>query len=379
MYFHLIWIKEQDSKAYQLDFLIFWWNEDFLKSFLSQWWVVIVKLEEFKDDPSTFWNIIMSLMYNQSEIHLLMPWEDLEERLFFIAFLWLAPQVVNFVNKPIPELQMQELIKKVFTNIKKSKEIEREKQAEAEASETKIYQEKWIEEWLAVLNSMIDNIEQIKKVWNWILLFQDIKKLEDLENEIKKIRLWTNFNKMASLVFDTQNLLWKLQTTLFAALWDNKFLIDRNSYVTNIDVISECFLLEKAKDKAVFQSKWMTPSESMYNTMWSWFVFLKFLVQDIKSTFQESSWQDIFSITMELIELIVLVATIILSLLRLLSPILWLNYSLYFLPVFGWLWLLLYLFNNLKIKKIWIKCLILVVIIWIYWYWVILLKNTFSL
>ena len=360
--------------------LISWWDEDFIRKFLSQWGVVIVTLEPFKEDPSTFWDIMMSLMYNQTEIQLLMPWEDLEERILFVSFLWLAPQVANFVSKPIPELQMQELIKKVFTDIKEAREKEKEKEEQAEAAEVKKYQERWIEEWLAVLNDMIDRIEQIKKVWTGILLWQDLKKLEDLENEIKKIRLWTNFNKMAELVFETQTLIWKLQTTLFAALWNDKFMIDRNSHITNIDVISECFELSKAHNKFIFQPKAMTTTETMYQALWSGMIFTDFIIQDIKDSLQETEWKDIFDVVMNLVEYGVLTATIVLCLIRLIAPIFWSDkVSLYFLPAFGWLWLLLYLFNNLKMKKVWAKIVILIIMLWLYWYGLILLKNTFSL
>ena len=48
---------------------------------------------------------------------------------------------------------------------------------------------------------------------------------------------------------------------------NEKFLIDRNSYVNNIDVITETFKLSRAKDKMVFDQSKMDVTESVYSVL----------------------------------------------------------------------------------------------------------------
>ena len=389
MFFHLIWIKEKNWKQYELDFLIRWWDENFIRDFLGHRWVVIVSLTEFKDKSEDFWNITMSVMYNNTEVQFLMPWNDLSERLYFVAYLWLAPQIVNFVDNPIPEVQMADLIKSTFLRIKEENEKIKQKKQEEIAKEQKKYEESSIKDALKIVNTNIDRIQQVMKAWEWVLSSAELKQLEDYSNEMKKIRLWTNFNKMASLVLDSHRLVSHAEEKIFKAYDDQKFLIDKNSSITNIDVISENFNFNRISEKALFQPSGLTTTESIYNILKSSTVFLRLLRRDITSTFQGTNFDEFFSTTLKLVEYIVLTATVVVALIRLIAPLLWAtHFSLYLLPALGWLWLLLYLLNSLinSIKfnenpttNTCIKVILFCVFAVIYWLWLVSLLHTFAL
>jgi hypothetical protein len=47
-------------------------DENLIRGFLSNWGIVIVSLNEFKEDPKDFSEIKMSVLYNNTEIGLLM-------------------------------------------------------------------------------------------------------------------------------------------------------------------------------------------------------------------------------------------------------------------------------------------------------------------
>ena len=70
---------------------------------------------------------------------------------------------------------------------------------------------------------------------------------------MKRIRLGTNFNKMASIVLDTQILLKKAEEEIISTYDSKKFLIDKNSSVTNIDVLYEYFDSNRRLEKAKLQ------------------------------------------------------------------------------------------------------------------------------
>ena len=389
MFFHLIWIKEKNWKQYELNFLIRWWDENFIRDFLGHRWVVIVSLTEYKDNVEDFWNITMSVMYNNTEVQFLMPWEDLTERLYFVAYLWLAPQIVNFVDKPIPEVQMADLIKSTFLRIKEENEKIKQKKQEEIVKEQKKYEEASIKDALKIVNTNIDRIQQVMKSWEWVLSASEMKQLEDYSNEMKKIRLGTNFNKMASLVLDSHRLVSHAEEKIFKAYDNQKFLIDNNSSITNIDVIHENFNFNRISEKALFQPSGLTTTESIYNILKSSTVFLRLLRRDIVSTFQGTNFEEFFSTTLKLIEYIVLTCIIVISLVWLFSPILWVTrFSLYLLPAFWRLWLLMYLLNSLintvkfnenPTTNNCIKVILFCVFAIIYWLWLRLLLHTFAL
>jgi len=363
-----------------LDILLRWWDEDFIRKFLWYRWVVIVSINEFKEDPNSFWNIIVKIAYNNSEVLLVCKWEDLKEMMYFVAQLWLEPTYINFVNKPVPEQQMKDMLKLTFSKIKEENEKIKQQQKSEELKEKKKYEESWIKDWLRIINSNIDHIEQVMKAWEWILWGSELKELEDYLNEMKKIRLWTNFNKMASVVLDAHSLVKHAEEEIFKTYDSKKFLIDRNSCATNIDVLSEYFDFVRLSEKSKFQPAWLKPTETFTNMLWDKSILLKLLRRDTSYTFENSSFEEIFDIVIGLIEYIILLIIIVISISRLIWSLLWLDkLSLYLLPAMWWLWVLVYLLSNLTLKWIYSRILWFGILLLIYWYWLILLLNTFAL
>ena len=380
MYFHLVWIKEKNWKKYELDFLLQWWDEDFLRRFLSNRWVVIVSLTIFDGNTKDFWNISIHVKYDDSEVQILMAWDRLEDTAYFIFFIWLSPNYINYVDKPIDEQKMRTIIDSTLKKITEENEIIRLKQEAEEKKEQEKYSESSIEEWLKVINTNISRIEEVLKAGTWVVSWSDFKKLEDLLDELKKIRLWTNFNKMVALILQSHELVEHAENQIFEAYQNQKILIDKNSSLTNIDFISWLYEFNKISEKWTIDSTLLNNYESIYNIFWVKSTFLLFLYRDFLSSFKWLSFSDYFSIIMVMLEWILLTANIILMIIWLVSPIFWMEQSsLYLLPALWWWWLLLYFFNNLKLKS-WISQIVaFVVVVSLFFVWLNLLKGTFSI
>lgn len=380
MYFHLIWIKEKNWNKFDLDLLLQWWDENFIRGFLSNRWVVIVSLSEFKEDPLKFWNIIVNINYSWSNIQLTIKWEDLSESTLFVISLWLNPVSINYSDNPIPEEQVKDIINTALSKVKEEDKKAKEQAKMEELKEKKKYEESWIEDWLKIINSNIDRIEQVVKAGQWVLSWIEIKKLEDYWNEMKKIRLWTNFNKMAALVSDAHVLLEGAEKQIFDANEQNKFLINENSIVTNIDVLKEYYNYSMISEKAKLQTAWMNTNEMIANTLWENSIFLNLLKRDILHSFENSSFGEFVDIIVDLLEFIILLIIITISLSWLIGSLIWVgNYSLYLLPAMWRLWLLIYLFDNIELKWAITRIVWFVVLVLVYRKWLVLLLNTFAL
>ena len=380
MYFHLIWIKEKNWKNYDLDVLLEWWDEDFIRKFLANRWVVIVSIVEYKEDSKSFWNIIIFTTYEDEKIYILAKWGDIKELTHFFVFLWLNVSSINYIDNPLSDAQIKEIIDSAVSEINEENEVFKKQQELAELNEQKKYEEAWIKDWLKILNSNIDRIEQVMKAGEWILSWTDIKQLESYLNEMKRIRLGTNFNKMASIVLDTQILLKKAEEEIISTYDSKKFLIDKNSSVTNIDVLYEYFDSNRRLEKAKLQPAWLTTTENILNITGENAIFLSLLGRDVSSTFEDVNLDELFDIVIDLVEFIVLAIIITISILRLIAPLLWYSsFSLYLLPAMWLLWLLIYLLNSLKLKWIITKLTWFFIIVLIYWRWLTLLLNTFAL
>jgi len=379
MYFHLIWIKEKKWIKYDLNLLLQWWDEDFIRKFLANRWVVIVSINEYKEDPKSFWNIIVDITYESTNIQLIMPWDNLSEGIAFIISLWLRPSRMNLIENPISDEQMLNIINSTISKVEEEEEKIKKQEEFEDIKERKKYEERGIKDWLKVLNATIDHIEQLLKAGVWVLWWSEIKELENYSSEMKKIRLWTNFNKMASLVLEANNSIKHAEKEILDANAENKFLIDKNSAVTNIDILKEYFYSNNVMWRAKLLPASLTTTELIINTIWLKSVLFKLLRRDLSHSFEKYSFDYFFGITIKLLEFIVIVANITIILFWLIGPLFWMKTSLYLLPAMWWLWLLLYLLQSLRLKWIITSIVWFLILALIYWQWLKLLLNTFAL
>lgn len=380
MYFRLVWIKEKNWGQYELDLLVWWSDENFVRDFLSHWGVVAVSIEEFKGDAKSFWNIIIYTKYNDADVQILTSWEDLAERLYFFMYLWVDVTNANYVSNPITEEEVKALILSTMQKIQEENERIKKEEEETEAKEQKKYEETGIDKALDIINWNIDRVEQIIKVWDGILSWTEIKELENYLNEMKKIRLWTNLNKMASLMLDSHRLIKKAENMIFETYKSWEFLISSNSYATNIDVLRECYRYSKTYEKSFFMPSTLSTNEVVDNILWINSIYLRLLKHDFLSTFETTSFDEFLWMLMKFAEFFILTVTVVFSVAWVIATICWVSWlSLYFLPAFWWLGLLIYLFNSLNLKWVKRKICGLIVLVLLYWRWLILLLSTFAL
>jgi predicted metal-dependent TIM-barrel fold hydrolase len=72
---------------------------------------------------------------------------------------------------------------------------------------------------------------------------------------------------MASLVIESHKLVQDAEDEIFKEHQNEKFLINSNSCVTNIDIISEIFNSDKIKEKAKLRPSRLSSIESIENIL----------------------------------------------------------------------------------------------------------------
>lgn len=230
---------------------------------MEHWGVVVVSLEEYEQQPQEFGNIQVLLSFKEQKFTIILKGTSLKEPLYFLFSLELIPEEINFISNPLPKEQIASLIKKVAADHEKQY-IEREKEQQRLAQkEQRKFENKDVKEALKVINNNIDRIDQLLFIGKGVLSSDEMRKLTDISNELKKIRLGTNFNRMAQLLLEAQRYISVAEEKVLKVLDDKKFFIDRNSVVTNIDVISEYNALISAQEKSVLK-KPLTNTESLY-------------------------------------------------------------------------------------------------------------------
>jgi hypothetical protein len=256
----------------------------------------------------------------------------LEKALRFLFSLGLAPKEANFLDTPVPKTLIESLIKKISLEYQESRELREKQQEQQLQKEKKRYEDTNVNQALKVINNNIDRITQLLKVGKGILTFAETKTLTDLSNELKKIRMGSNFNRMVQLLMETQEHITAAEDKVLRQLDNKKFLIDKHSSITNIDVISEYSELVKAQEKFILKQT-VDLEENLYLNGKNITIFAKFFGKDIKHTF--ASLEMLLPNTLSLLEYLILVIIVILSAFWIFSSLFASESSLpYYLPMF---------------------------------------------
>jgi hypothetical protein len=263
MYFHLIGIKEKDAHQYQLDILIGGEKLSTIKEFLVNWGIVVVSLDEYDKPIEEFGKIRMIIPFKGSDFSVITFSDTLEKSVRYAFALGLQPKYVKMADNSMTDEEISALIGKIAKEYEQQQKQWEQQQTLSHQKEVKKYENKDIKHALKVINSNIDRIEQLLFIGKGILSSEEMKTLTDISNELKKIRLGTNFNRMAGLLLDAQSHITASEDLVLKALDDKKFLIDRNSVVTNIDVIAQYATLIRAQEKSVLK-KPLSNKESLY-------------------------------------------------------------------------------------------------------------------
>lgn len=350
MLFHLVGIKEKKWQQHSLDLLISGWEFSFIKSFLEHWGVVVVSLEEYESSLESFGTIVLKSSFQDQEISLIVKWDSLKETLSFFFSLDLFPFSINFIDpqKALPPEQIEHLLQMVLSEHEEASQIWAEQQQKIQQKEQKRYENKNIQEALKVINNALDRVSQILLIGRWILSSEEIRSLTEYSNELKKIRLGTNFNKMVTLLLETEHSLQKAEDKVLKALDDKKFLIDRNSVVTNIDVISESNSLLIAQEKYLLKQQ-LTTQESLYLSGKYATIFVKFFGKDFVHQF--ISLQSLVPNIVALLEYFCLVSLLLFSFVSLFGSVFgWSRTLLYFLPSLWVIGILSYVYGLLPLR-----------------------------
>ncbi|MDR0651396.1 MAG: hypothetical protein LBG59_08635 [Candidatus Peribacteria bacterium] len=265
MYFHLIGIKEKDAHQYQLDILIGGGELSVIKEFLEDWGIVIISLDEYEKPVEEFGKIRMIIPFQGNDFSIITFSDTLEKSVRYAFALGLEVKHVEIADNLMTDKEISDLIERIAKEYQQQQKQWERQQTLLQQKEIKKYENKNIKSALKVINSNIDRIDQLLFIGRGILSSEEIKTLTDISNELKKIRLGTNFNKMTMLLLDAQSHITAAEDLVLKTLDDKKFLIDRNSVITNIDVISQYASLIRAQEKFVLK-KPLSTKESLYLT-----------------------------------------------------------------------------------------------------------------
>lgn len=303
-YYHLKGLKEMNKHTFPIDILVGAESQEELKIVLEGWKMLILSLEIYEKPTSEFGKYEILVPFKEKEYPIVTYTDTFEKSIRQLFQLGLKPKRANIADGSMTQEHIVAMIQAVQEETKIEKDRQEVLTKEQEKKKTETYTDKSIKSALKIINDNIDRINQLLTLGANIFDPKEKAKLTLISEELKKMRLSNNLNKMVNLLTEAQQVILTNEERIYKEIEDKKFFIDRNSRVTNIDIIQEYANITKAKEKLILKQK-ATSKEQLYALGGPVTVFSLFFWKDLAYEFSQAK-QRLLPIMTEMIEYLLL-------------------------------------------------------------------------
>ena len=377
MIFHVVAIRELFGKNYSIDVLFFWLSEERVRDVLREYKLVALQLYEYKEEKvKNYWKIKILINFEWQEIRLLSNTTEIEGTVYWLSVIWFDIQNINFVENWLEQTKIDEILKTAKADATQWLNEKKEADAQKKKKEAELFDEKKWEKYQIEINKLLNNIQ---KLTNNAKDFVDKDKLKNLFKqwqELSKLKMWRNFEKIAITLEKTYNLYGDLEQEYLLKQKASRIQVSWSN-VSDTYVVSEIQKLEKAK---WLTNLWSTNVNDVLNANFWWvLMYLKFLKKDLVEKLK--SFPDKFPKIFDDILLWMILLETFAWLYFSLSKVLYysdMNDYVYVMLVnFGVFWLVIYWANFIKKKSLVYNIVLLVLWVFISILLVWILKQNF--
>lgn len=286
-YYRLKGLKEVNKHTFPIDILVGGENPQELRGVLDGRNLLIFSLEPYDKPTSEFGKYEILVPFKDKEYPIITYTDTFEKSIRQLFQLGLKPKRANIADGSMTQEHIVAMIQAVEGEMQVEQQRQEALAQENQKKSTDAYGDKNIKAALKIINDNIDRIEQLLTLGANVFDYKEKSKLTSISEELKKIRLGNNFNKIVTLLTEAQQIILTNEEKIYKEIDDKKFFIDRNSRVTNIDIIQEYANITKAKEKVMLKQQ-PTPKEQVYAIGGFATVFSIFFRKDFLYEFNQS-------------------------------------------------------------------------------------------
>ncbi|MEI6673258.1 MAG: hypothetical protein WCL02_08335 [bacterium] len=288
MTFSLNGIKQDKDEKYTVEMLVCVDAPLLARKILEQRNILILSLKEFSQDKKMFGDIYFTIKLNYQEIDIVTRYENIQEACTFFSFIGFDIIAINSYTTPIPSKIMQDIISKAKIEVEEKQSKIREQREKKQAQEKKVYKDEQLESAKKVIIRVFEKVEETIKRSAGSIAIQDMKKLKSLTEELRKLRMGTNFEKIRETIQDIFTIIEKINAVWYAGIQNPDSMISSNTVITTPDVDKELDILENIKILKSLHAR-IAVKKQDYAIFGTSAMFWKFLQKDFLYTFNDST------------------------------------------------------------------------------------------
>lgn len=290
MFFRIIGIKEAQGKKYNIDILIEWESESIVREFLQYYNIILLNISKYENSKDSFWKIELTIKHKNQNIAIISYLTDIKIVVFTFFMVWFDVIYANFIDQnKLPDEEVSNIIKEIYTQVEQDQQQVKQIVNQDKENEKKIYKDEKLDKIVKIAQEEFWQIELLlQKVWDKVSR-DKIRDLNVMGQELVKLKMWRNDDKMAELLEKIYAKSDEIETEYLEYMQQHIYYPIPNSVVSNIDIITENQKYKKAqKIKEIWASR--DADDNYYLSFDSAWLYIRLLLKDIKNNIQNLSW-----------------------------------------------------------------------------------------
>lgn len=279
MTFSVNGIKQEKNEKYNVEILVCADASLLARKILEEHNILILSLKEFPTDKTTFGDIYFTINLKFQDIDIVTKYTDIQEACNFFTFIGFDITTINSFSKPLSQKEIDTIITNGQTDASIKKADVRKQIIEKEDEERKVYQDEHLESAKKIIVRVFEKVDETTKRSAGTMSLADSKKLKALVEELKKLRMGTNFEKIRETIQDIFKMIEAINDVYYASIQNPNDTISNESLVTPVDVDKELERMENVKILKSLHAHISLKNQD-YATFGSSAIFRKFLQKD---------------------------------------------------------------------------------------------------
>lgn len=332
-------------KNYKIDLLFFWVSEEKVRDILHEYKLVALEFYEYKKEKvESYWKIKVLLEFEWEEYRTLSNYAELDKLIYLLTIIWFNVKNINYVDwEKLEQTKINEILATEKDNAQKWLQKQKDIIAKNEEKDSAIFDDQKLEKTLKLTKEFLEKVPILIEKSKGTLSRSELKLLEDQWQELSKLKMWNNVEKISTFLESAYDNYTKLEQKYLSFL-DSPNINVSGSNITDAYLLAEISKLEKAKN--LLKIWWAKSGEDvLYANLWWVLLYLKLIKKDFLAKIKNFSqgFSDIFQYLTLLFLLISVFSSFYLSIVNK-------NNFIYVIMIYSWVFWLVF-FGTSFIKK----------------------------
>ena len=342
----MIAIRELFWKNYKIDLLFFWASEEKIREILHAYKLVALELYEYKKDKvETYWKIKVLLEFEWEEYRTLSNSTEIDQLIYLLSIIWFNVKNINYVDwKKLEQTQINEILTAEKDKAQRWLQKQNDIILQNKEKDSAIFDDQKLEKTLKLTKEFLEKVPILIEKSKGTLSRSELKVLEDQRQELSKLKMWNNVEKISTFLESAYDNYTKLEQKYLSFL-DSPNINISWSNITDAYLLAEISKLEKAK--SLLKIWWAKSGEDvLYANLWWVLLYLKLIKKDFLAKIKDFSWgfSDVFQYLTLLFLLISVFSSFYLSIVNK-------NNFIYVIMIYSWIFWLVFFGTSFIRKK----------------------------